>query len=166
MKLSLTDSATQNIESPCIVIGVIEGGALSPSAAALDKASGGSISQMLENRDIAVSHGKTTFLHRVEGISAERVLVVGFGKLKKLNRSRFDGACLAAGKALRNHPLTACHICLHEVEFGEAGFSWKLRQAALAIYRANYRYTATKPLKKIIILSCLPYILYILDASI
>jgi len=147
MNLSLTDAAAPTIKSPCLVLGVCEGGSLSPSAAAVDQASGGMIGRMLESRDIAVSLGKTTFLHKLEGVAADRVLVVGFGKLQKLNRSRFDRACLAAGKVLRNHPLTACHICLHEVAFGTASFSWKLRQAALAIHRANYRYTATKPLK-------------------
>jgi len=147
MNLSLTEVSAPHVETPCVVIGVTEGGALSASAAAIDKASGGTIQRMLGSRDIATAIGKMTFLHKLEGVTAERVLVVGFGKLKKLSRSRFDRACLAAGKALRNHPLTACHICLHEVEFGDAGFAWKLRQAALAIHRANYRYTATKPLK-------------------
>jgi len=147
MKLSLSDIAAPSVISPCFVIGVTEGAPLSASAAALDEACGGRISRMVENRDISSSIGKTTFLHHLDGIQAERVLVVGFGKLGKLNCSRFDRACLEAGKVLRNHPVTSSHICLHEVEFGNSGFEWKLRQAALAIQRANYRYTATKPLK-------------------
>ena len=147
MKLSLNNAAVQTIQSPCLVIGVTDGGPLSPAAAATDAASGGAISRMLDSRDIAVSIGKTTFIHKLDGVAAERVLVVGFGKDKKLDRNRFDRACLAAGKVLRNHPLNACHVCLHDIEFGDASFGWKLRQAALAIHRANYRYTATKPLK-------------------
>ncbi len=147
MQLNLTDAAAQTTESPCVVIGVTEGGSLSPAAAAIDKASGGTISRMLDSRDIAVAVGKVTFLHQLDGVAADRVLAVGLGKIKKLDRSRFDRACLAAGKALRNHPLTACHVYLHEVEFGAVSFGWRLRQAALAIHRANYRYTATKPLK-------------------
>ncbi len=148
MNLSLTDGAVEKIESPCVVIGVTEGGSLSASAAALDQASGGTLTRMLHSKDIAAALGKTTFLHQLQGMACERVLVVGFGKLSKLNRSRFDRACLSAGKTLRNHPLTDCHICLHEVTFDEASFAWKLRQVALAIQRANYRYTATKPLKE------------------
>jgi len=147
MRLSLTDAEITNIKSPCIVIGVTEGGPLSASAVSLDEASGGMISRMVENRDITSSIGKTTFIHSPDGVIADRILVVGFGKIEKLNRSRFDRACLAAGKALRDHPLTSCHVCVHEIAFDDAGFAWKLRQAALAIHRANYRYTATKPLK-------------------
>jgi len=147
MQLNLTDAPAQTISSPCVVIGVTEGGPLSPAAVAIDEASGGAISRMLDSRDIAVAIGKITFLHQLDGVAAERVLAVGMGKITKLDRSRFDRACLAAGKALRNHPLTACHVCLHEVEFGAVSFGWRLRQAALAIHRANYRYTATKAVK-------------------
>ncbi len=148
MELSLTDLTAESIETPCLVVGVIDGGQLTPSASAIDDASGGMISQMVESRDIDVSFGKTTLLHNVAGIAAERVLLVGFGKASKLERGRFDRACLAAGKVLRNHPLSRCHVCLHEIEVEGLGESWRLRQAALAIYRANYRYTTTKRRKK------------------
>jgi len=147
MLFSLSNKAAHEIESPCIVIGVSDGGSLSPSAASIDSASGGAIKRLLESRDVATALGKTTFLHHLEGVSAERILLIGFGKQKKLDRARYDRACLAAGKALRDHPMTDCHICIHEHELSGAGFGWKLRQAALAIYRANYRYTATKPIK-------------------
>jgi leucyl aminopeptidase len=147
MKLNLTDASAQTIRSPCVVIGVTEDGSLSPSAAAIDETSGGAIRRMLDSKDIAVAVGKVTFLHKLDGVAADRVLVIGLGKIKKLDRSRFDRACLAAGKALRNHPMTACHVYLHEVEFGAVSFGWRLRQAALAIHRGNYRYTATKPVK-------------------
>jgi len=147
MILSLTNKAVPEIESPCIVIGVTEGGSLSPAAAGLDKASGGAIQRLLDSKDVATSLGKSTFLHELKGVAAKRILVIGFGKQKKLDRARYDRACLAAGKTLRDHPITDCHVCLHELEIAGSGFAWKLRQAALAIYRANYRYIATKPIK-------------------
>jgi leucyl aminopeptidase len=148
MNLTLANAAVHTIESPCIVIGVTDGEPLSGTAAAVDQSSGGAIQRMLESKDIATGLGKHTFLHKLDGLAAERVLVVGFGKSKKLDRSRFDRACLAAGKVLRNHPLTACHVCLHEIQVAGTSLGWRLRQAALAIHRANYRYTATKPLKE------------------
>jgi leucyl aminopeptidase len=148
MELSLTDLTPQNIETACIVVGVLDGGQLTPSAKAIDDASSGMISQMLESRDIEVSLGKTTFLHNVAGVTAERVLLVGFGKAEKLERGRFDKACYAAGKTLRNHPITRCHVCVHDIELENLSESWRLRQAALAIFRANYRYTTTKKRKE------------------
>ena len=147
MQFSVSDTAVQTIATPCLVIGVTEDGPLSPAAAAIDSASGGEIRRMLDDKDIASSSGKCTFIHRLSGVKAARVLVVGFGKLKKLDEGRFDRACFAAGRTLRNHPLTECHVCLHDLEIRDWKPDWKLRQAALAIYRANYRYIATKPMK-------------------
>ncbi|HLF32524.1 MAG TPA: leucyl aminopeptidase [Xanthomonadales bacterium] len=145
MNFSLSKEAVSSIETPCLAISVSEDGPLSAAAAALDEASHGTIRRMLQNRDISAAIGKTTLLHGLQGVRAERVLVLGLGKMAKLDRSRFDRACLAAGKALSDLPLTQCHVCLHDLEFDGADFGWRLRQAALATYRANYRYTTTKP---------------------
>jgi leucyl aminopeptidase len=148
MKLSLNDSAPQEIQTGCLVIGFAEGAELTPSARAVDAASGGTISRMLESGDIETGVGKTHFLHNIAGLAAPRVLAVGLGKQDKLSLPRFDRACLAAGKALRNHALTACHVCLHESEFENSDIGQRLRQAALAVHRANYIYTVTKPPKE------------------
>jgi leucyl aminopeptidase len=147
MKLNLEAASPLGIKSGCLVIGVTEGGPMSPSAQAIDAASGGVISRMLESRDIETGLGKTRFLHDLGGLAAPRVLAVGFGKQEKLDLPRFERACLAAGKALRDHPVTDCHVCLHELEFEGVDSQRRLRQAAVAIHRANYLYTATKPRK-------------------
>jgi leucyl aminopeptidase len=147
MKLNLDNEPPIGIQSECLVIGIIEGGPLCPAAKAVDEASAGAISRMLESGDIETSLGKTSLLHGLPGLAAQRILTVGFGKQAKLNLARFDRGCLAAGKALRDHPLTNCHVCVHELEFGEVDIAQRLRQAALAIHRANYLYTATKALK-------------------
>ena len=147
MKSSLNNASVHEIATPCLVLGVVAGEPLAGSAAAVDEASGGRLSRMISDRDIAASSGKMTLLHDLPGVSARRILLVGFGKRDKLDRSSFNRGCLAAGKYLRDHPLTECHVCLHEITAEAFGAEWSLRQAALALGRANYRYTATKPLK-------------------
>ena len=147
MKFSLDNKAVDQIATPCLVIAVADGGALSPSAKAIDDASGGKLTALLDSKDIETGIGKCTLLHQPGGISAERVLVTGLGKQDKLDLPRFDRACLAAGKFLRDHSTTACHVCLHDHEFAAAGAADRLRQAALALHRANYLYTVTKPRK-------------------
>jgi leucyl aminopeptidase len=148
MKLSLNDSAPHEIKSDCLTIGFAEGAELTPSARTIDESSGGAISRLLQSGDIETGVGKTRFLHNLPGLATERVLAVGFGKQDKLDLPRFDRACLAAGKALRDHPLKSCHVCLHELSFDDKPAEQRLRQAALAIHRANYLYTVTKPRKE------------------
>jgi leucyl aminopeptidase len=148
MKLNLDNNPPVSITAGCLVIGVTDGGSLSPAATAIDEVSGGAISRMLKDGDIDTGLAKTTFLHQLPGLAARRVLVAGFGKPEKLTLARFDRGCLAAGKALRDHPLTDCHVCLHDLEFAGLPIEQRLKQAALAIHRANYLYTATKPQKE------------------
>ena len=147
MKLSLNENSPVQIECDCLVIGFAEGAEMTPSARAVDQASGGSLSRLLEDGDIQTGIGKTRLLHNIPGLAARRVLAVGFGKPDKLDLARFDRGCHAAGRVLRDHPLSGCHVCLHELPVAGVDADRRLRQAALAFHRANYLYTVTKPLK-------------------
>lgn len=144
MKLNLDNNPPVSNPSGCLVIGVTDGGPLTSTAMAIEESSGGAVSEMLSSGDIGTGLGKTTLLHNLSGITAKRVLVAGFGKPDKLNLARFERGCLAAGKALRDHPVTDCHVCTHELEVIDTSVGHRLRQAALALHRANYRYTTTK----------------------
>ena len=147
MKLELDNRGICEVETGCLVIPVADGESLPPSAAAVDSAGGGVIKAMLEKGDIQTKAGKTTLLHRIPGLAAERVLAVGMGKPEKLNLAKFNSACLAAAKVLRDHPLRSCHSSLHEVEFEGANTADRLRQSALALSQGNYIYTVTKQRK-------------------
>jgi leucyl aminopeptidase len=147
MKLKLDGTPPAEISSECLVIGFTEDGPPSPASRAVDEASGGALSRLLERGDIQTRLGKVNFIHDLPGIAAARLLAVGFGKSEKLDLPRFDRACQAAGKALRDHSLTECHVTLHDLEVKGVPADRCLRQAALAMHRANYLYTTTKPLK-------------------
>jgi leucyl aminopeptidase len=144
MKFSLSNEAPQQVDTPCIVIGVIEEKELEGSALKLDQLSGGRINSAIKSGDIDSSRGCTTMLHGLDGVSAPRVLVVGFGEPEKLDQSRFEKTCMDAGKFLRDHVVRDAHFCLSEVGLENTDEAWRLRQSALAIHRANYLYTATK----------------------
>ncbi len=144
MLLKLSEVTAIQSDASCVVIGVSADGALSTSAQAIDKASEGALKKLIDSRDIATAKGKTTLLHGFKGMNSSRVLVVGFGDTGKLDGAGFDQACFKAGRVLRDHPIEDCHICLHEIKVGRKSSGWRLRQAAMAILRANYKYTATK----------------------
>ena len=148
MKFTLDASDPQSKSTACLVVGVHSSGDLPESTQALDDASGGRIKALIRSGDIARGTGKTTFLHGLDGVAAERVLVVGAGKPDELDGPVFDRICLAAGKALRNAPVTEAHVCLNELSVAERDQAWTTRQAALACGRGNYRYTRTKKPKK------------------
>jgi leucyl aminopeptidase len=147
MKFSLSNMAPHQVPTPCLVVGVAEDVPPSGAAAAVDRASDGLLTALLESRDIDANRGHTTLLHRLPGLAAERVLVVGCGKPDKFDRVRFDRVCLAAGKFLRDHAVTEAHVCLHDMSVETLDANWRLQHAAIAFDRANYLYTTTKALK-------------------
>ena len=148
MKLHLDNNKTASeTRTECLVMAVDPDGPAGATARALDEASGGLIASMVESGDIAGKAGKTTLLHHLPGLEAKRVLAVGMGKTDKLNLARFNNACLAAGKTLRDHPVKDCHVCLHDVPVEGVDTATLLRQSALALHSGNYLYTVTKQRK-------------------
>ncbi len=144
MKFSLSNEAPEQLATPCIVVGIVEDAPLEGAAKIIDQASGGLIAEGVENGDLDASRGCTTLLHGLAGVTAKRILVVGFGPSEKNDPSRFEKTCMDSGKFLRDHAVTEAHFCIADIEVENLDTAWRLRQAALAIHRANYLYTATK----------------------
>lgn len=86
----------------CVVVGVYEGGTLSPAATLIDLASGGALQALLDTGDFSGACGETQMLYQVPKIAAARVLVLGLGTHGKVKDSQFRKAALAAARALQN----------------------------------------------------------------
>jgi len=147
MKITLDPTLATVLETDCIVIGAFSDAPLHKSAELIDKASGGALRKLIKHGDVSTDWKDTTLLHGLSGVAAKRILVVGCGEIEKLGSVRFDRICSSAGAFLRDHASTSAHICLHEIEVGDTTDYWRLRQAAVSLEKANYRYTVTKPPK-------------------
>jgi len=144
MKYIVNNKKTTQVDTDCLVIGVFEDAPLQGSAAAVNQASDGALQGLIESGDIDTSWKHTTLLHGLAGVAARRILVVGCGEPEKFNPVRFDTACAKAGAQLRDHATSEAHICLHDLEATGRDAYWRIRQAAVALDRGNYKYTATK----------------------
>ncbi len=69
------------IKTGCIVVGVYSGRQLSPEAEALDRTSRGAITKLLQQGDLNGKLGTALLHHQPSRISAERLLMVGLGKI-------------------------------------------------------------------------------------
>lgn len=147
MKITLNNTSPVEIETPCLVVGILEDAPLTGPALAIDEASGGRLSQLIASGDVDPDRNETTLLHGLPGVAAERILVVGGGKASRFDRVRYLNMCLSAGAFLRSHAVRDAHVCLAELEVENLDADWRLRQAVFAIDHGNYRYVATKPLR-------------------
>ncbi|KAB2899484.1 MAG: leucyl aminopeptidase [Dokdonella sp.] len=143
LHFTLSTDSPDRIASPCVVVGLHQGGALTPSARRIDEASGGAIARVVASGDATGKAGATTVLFGLPGIQAERVLLVGLGDPAKCDVAAFHRAATDAARALRAMPITSAHSTLAEVEVEGRELAWKLRTIALATDAQAYRYTAT-----------------------
>ncbi|HEX5952428.1 MAG TPA: leucyl aminopeptidase [Rhodanobacteraceae bacterium] len=142
LEFSLGSDAADRADTPCVVVGIFEG-ALAPAATAIDAASGGALTRLLESGDFTGKAGATLVLHEVAGVKSPRVLLVGLGRKDEIGPRVFARACGDAGNVLKGLPLTDATTWLPQIDVKDCDADWRVRACALAIDHACFRYTAT-----------------------
>ncbi|MGH8078060.1 MAG: M17 family peptidase N-terminal domain-containing protein, partial [Lysobacter sp.] len=143
LEFDLNRDAPAAVTTDCVVIGAFADNTLTPSGSALDDASGGRITALLERGDVSGKTGKTAMLHDLPGITAPRVLVVGLGDTAKFGVPQYLKAAGDVARALKTGPAAHALFTLSEATVTNRDGSWAIRQAAIAADHACYRYTAT-----------------------
>jgi leucyl aminopeptidase len=145
-KIKSGDLAKQ--KTPCLIVGVFEKRKLSEPAAIIDEASGGHLSEVLRKGDLDGETGRTLMLYDVPGVSSERVLLVGFGKHKELDRRSYRKALAATATLLDNGRTTAALCTLPELVPEGMNPYRRVRDAVTTYVEKVYRYDRTKGEKK------------------
>ncbi|MBR9829754.1 MAG: leucyl aminopeptidase [Oceanospirillales bacterium] len=83
MDFEIINGSVEALETECIVVALDAEGTLCPSAAAIDQASGGYLTDLVGSGDISGKAGEQLLLFKVPGIKARRVLLVGLGTAKE-----------------------------------------------------------------------------------
>jgi leucyl aminopeptidase len=128
----------------CIVVGVYEGGKLSPSAMELDTASGRALNEALSRGDLEGELGTTLLLTRIPNAASERVLLVGLGPEREFVESSYHTALCAATRTLRTTGAAAATLYLNELPVNGRDGAWKIEQAVLAVMDGMYRFDRLK----------------------
>jgi leucyl aminopeptidase len=101
MEFVVNGGSLEQQRTGCIVVGVYEGGKLSPSATTLDTASGHALNQALSRGDLEGELGTMLLLTRIPNAACERVLLVGLGAEPEFVESSYHTAlCVAEDAAL------------------------------------------------------------------
>ncbi|MDM7321886.1 MAG: M17 family peptidase N-terminal domain-containing protein, partial [Gammaproteobacteria bacterium] len=139
MEFGIKSGSAASIKSACVVVGVFEGRKLTPSAQALDEASGGQISQILKRGDLEGKGGQTLLLPTLPGITAERVLLVGLGQARELDLKGWKKAHAEAVGALAERGAGDAAFCVLGATPRGMGMAEALRRAVGAVEERDYR---------------------------
>ncbi len=147
---SLDTKNLADLKSGCIVVGVFEKTTLSHAAQALDHQGG--ISAALASGDINGKPGSTLLLRNVNGVAAERVLLVGLGKAEKedkknkedkeeqtISEKSFLSALNAINQAFSKLGTKDAAIALPMDAIKERDVHWAVRQCVLTAHDNAYR---------------------------
>ncbi len=143
LEFTLNQGNPAQAQLDCVVVGIHADKTLTPGAKAIDAASGGKLSALLERGDIGGKTGVTTLLHDLPSVTAPRVLVVGLGEAGKFGVPQYLKAVGDAARALRNGPVSTALFTLSELAVEGRDAAWNIRSAAVAADHACYRYLAT-----------------------
>ena len=153
MEFSIRRVAPDAVRTGCLVLGVFKdaaGGnaALTRAARRADRAARGALRRVLSQGDLSGKLGSTLLLRGVEGLAAERVLLVGLGEQKKYGEQAYRDAVRAAANALKE--IGAKHAALYVAErtAGHRAAAWSVRHAVLGVREAFYRFDQLKTQKK------------------
>ena len=144
MEFVLNGGSLDKQRTGCIVVGVYEGGKLSPSAMQLDSVSGQTLNQAVSRGDVEGELGATLLLPKIPNVTSERVLLVGLGAEREFVESSYHTALAAAMKTLRTTGATEAMLCLDELRVNGRDSAWKIEQAVLAVMDGMYRFDRLK----------------------
>ncbi|MBI1174790.1 MAG: leucyl aminopeptidase [Sideroxydans sp.] len=143
MEFSIKQGSPEKQRSACVVVGVFENGKLSNAAQALDKAAKHHLSDLIARGDMHGKAASTLLLHKIPGIAAERVLLVGLGKPEEMNSKTSIDILRATFRALQDTPAKdAVLYCTDDGMGSDAG--WVVKQTVLAATEAAYRADSLK----------------------
>jgi len=147
MEFTASTAAPGKSSSACLILAIYEGNKFTPSAAQADEACGGMLKKVLKGGDIKGKLGQTLMLHHPDGLSCQRLLLVGCGKEKELNERNYRKISEAAAKAVVASNAKDALCTLGELPVPERELDWKVRMTIEAFGQASYRFEQMKSKK-------------------
>jgi len=134
--------ATQRTQA--LVVGAFSDGTLSPAAQAIDGASRGRLTALIERGDLESKAGSSLLLYDLPGTAAARVLVVSLGDRDPFGEKAFFAAMDGASRALREGKAKDAVVALAELDVPGRPLAWRLQQATRILADGSYRFDAPK----------------------
>ena len=144
MQFSVKSAAAESVTTPCLVVGLFEGGKLPAAVQALDQASHGYLAKVAKSGAIEGRAGQSLLLFDVPKAAAERILLVGLGSEKDFTPRNYRKAVVKAVRALNEAGIKEAVSSLSLLDVKGADGYWLARHAVEAAEEANYRFDAYK----------------------
>lgn len=144
MKLSIKTITLSKESKACLIVGVYEGGQLTPSAKTLDKACDGALSSLLKQGVFQAKTGQTLPLFHPNDSQFSHIVLVGCGKSESVSATGYRRLVSSALKALAGTQTTQAICFLTDLDVKGKSLAWKTRQTAEVAKETLYRFDLFK----------------------
>jgi leucyl aminopeptidase len=152
VEFSIRALAPEKAKTGCLVLAVFAGsnagGTLSAAAQLADRAAKGALRGVLARGDLAGKAGSTLLLQKIAGLASERVLLVSLGERGEFGVTAFREAMRGAAAALKSTGARDAALYVADFVVRGRGLPWAVRNAALGLRDAFYRFDQLKTQKK------------------
>jgi leucyl aminopeptidase len=138
MEFSIKQGSPDKLKSDFLVIGIFEGGKLSAAAQVIDKAAKHALSNLIARGDVSGKSATSLYLHKLDGVAAERVLLIGLGKAGELNNKTSSEILSATFKALNSTPAKSATLYIFDEGVGKDA-AWVIKQAVFTAAEHAFR---------------------------
>jgi len=144
MDFKTTNESPEQLVAACVVVTLDETKTLSSAAQTIDKASNGYLTELIEQGDIAGKNGQILLLHKVPGVIASRVLLVGTGKVDDLDDRKFTTMINKMLAELSSKNISDATCYLTELPVKERDATWLAKQWAQLAENSLYKFEELK----------------------
>lgn len=149
MKISVKSGAAEKESTDIIVISLFENTKKIPSElSSLDKASGGFISNLLQNKDFTGKLNETVMIPTYKKAIPKRILLVGLGKTTELSSDKVRQAAGTATRVIQGKKFKSPSMLLYKTEYKGISIEDITRSVVEGVLLSLYNFTMYKTLKK------------------
>ncbi|HEY4316845.1 MAG TPA: leucyl aminopeptidase [Herbaspirillum sp.] len=134
------------VKTGCLVVGVFENRKLSAAAASVDK--NGAITAALKSGDLSGKPGSTLLLRGLQGVVAERILLVGLGDDESIKDKHFTQAAQAIARVFGTLGGNDALLALPLNQIKQRDLAWAIGNVILTARDNLYRSDAQKSKKE------------------
>jgi len=144
MDFKIKKSTPEKTKTDALILPVFEGATLGENGAAVNGATSNSLGSILKGGDINGKCGETLVLNSIDGISAQRVVLMGLGKAEDLNESGFRKAFSAAINAVKGTAAKDASVVIEDIRVNNRDATWLSRQIVELAEYATYTFNQFK----------------------
>ena len=149
MRISVKFGAAEKESTDVIVISLFENTKKIPSElSSLDKASGGFISNLLQNKDFTGKLNETIMIPTYKKAIPKRILLVGLGKTTELSSDKVRQAAGTATRVIQGKKFKSPSMLLYKTEYKGISIEDITRSVVEGVLLSLYNFTMYKTLKK------------------